>query len=56
METGTSTVTVEDKKPGEPGSGKSDGGKDAPKGGSADGGKAKTPKQSPRQSARSPRN
>ena len=38
---------MEDKKPGEPGSGKSDRGKDAPRGGSADGSKAKDAKQTP---------
>jgi ribose-phosphate pyrophosphokinase len=41
METGTSTVSLEEKNPGQPGPGKSDGGKDAPKGGPVDGSKGK---------------
>jgi ribose-phosphate pyrophosphokinase len=57
METGTSTVTLEEKNPGQPtpgkpgpenpGSGKSEGGKDAPKVGSGDGSKGKDARQAP---------
>jgi ribose-phosphate pyrophosphokinase len=47
MGTETSTVTLEDKKPGQPNPGKPEGGKDAPQGGSGDGSKARDAKQTP---------
>src|SRR5271166_1833892 len=47
METGTSTVSLEEKNPGQPAPEKPEGGKDAPKGGSADGGKGRDGKPLP---------
>src|SRR5271166_6091290 len=47
METGTSTVSLEEKNPGQPAPEKPEGGKDAPKGGSAEAAKAKDGKMNP---------
>jgi ribose-phosphate pyrophosphokinase len=47
VETGTSTVTLEEKNPGQPAPDKPEGGKDAPKGGSGDGSKGKDGKPAP---------